>query len=57
VIDRRAVFFVIAAVAAALLVPVAEPEFRWVAIAVSVTYLLLAAASYLDARSRRRSDQ
>ncbi len=53
--DRRAVFFVVAAVACALLIPVTDDEFRWVPIATSIVYVLLALASFLDARSRRHS--
>lgn len=52
--DRRAIFFLVASVAAFLLVPVADPEFRWVATTVGVTYVVLALASALDARSRSR---
>jgi hypothetical protein len=50
-IDRRAVFFLLAAVACALLVPVADGH-AGVAAAVSVVYLVLAAGSWLDHRSR-----
>jgi hypothetical protein len=52
--DRRALFFILAAVAAALLIPLAESEHRWVAEVVAVTYVVLAAASALDAWSRSR---
>jgi hypothetical protein len=52
--DRRGVFFLIAAVLGAVLTPVADPEHRWVAIAVTVTYVVFAVASFLDARSRKR---
>jgi hypothetical protein len=54
VIDRRSVFFLIAAVAAAALVPVSEAGLRWVPIAVSVTYVVLAVLSYLDYAGRAR---
>jgi hypothetical protein len=54
VTDPRAAFFLLAAILGALLVPVADPEHRWVAIAVAVTYTLLAAASALDKRTRDR---
>ncbi len=37
-----------------LLVPVTDDEFRWVPIATAVTYVVLAGASLLDARSRKR---
>lgn len=51
--DRRAVFFAVAALMAALLIPLTGPALRWVPVAVAVTYLLLAVASYADARSSR----
>jgi hypothetical protein len=53
--DRRAVFFVGAAFACALLVPVTDNEFRWVPIATAIVYIVLALASFLDARSRKHS--
>jgi hypothetical protein len=53
--DRRAVVFLIFAVVAGVLVPLAEPEHRWVAEALAVVYVVLAAASALDAWSRSRS--
>jgi len=52
--DRRALFFVVAAAIGFALTPVAEPEVRWVSITVGITYLVMAAASALDARSRTR---
>lgn len=52
--DRRALFFLLSSVLGALLYPVADPEHRWVAAAVCITYLVLAAASALDKRSRDR---
>jgi hypothetical protein len=52
--DRRSVFFLLAAVAAAALVPVSEADLRWVPIAVSVTYVVLATLSYLDHIGRAR---
>jgi hypothetical protein len=52
--DRRAVVFVLFAIVCGLLVPVAQPAHRWVAELTGVTYLVLAAASALDARSRSR---
>ena len=51
--DRRAAFFLIAAVTCALLVPVAG-GYAWVAATVSGVYVLLALGSWLDARSHRR---
>jgi hypothetical protein len=53
--DRRAAVFLIFAAMCALLVPVTDDEFRWVPIATAVTYVVLALASVLDARSRNRS--
>ena len=52
--DRRALFFVAASLAGFALAPLSDPDVRWVAIVVGVTYLVLAAASALDARSRSR---
>ncbi|HVT75986.1 MAG TPA: hypothetical protein VHD87_03070 [Acidimicrobiales bacterium] len=52
--DRRALFFILSAVVCALLVPLAEPEHRWVAEFTAVVYVVLAAASALDAWSRSR---
>ena len=49
--DRRAVFFLFAAVVCALLVPVADGH-ALVAGGVSVVYVLLALGSWLDHRSR-----
>ena len=53
--DRRAVFFLVAAAVCALLTPLMDDEFRWVPIATSIVYVLLAIASFLDARSRKHS--
>ena len=50
--DRRAAFFLLAALVCALLAPVADRQFRWVPITVAITYVVLAVASFLDARSR-----
>jgi hypothetical protein len=52
--DRRALFFLMSAIAAALLIPVAEDKHRWVVELIAVTYVVLAAASALDAWSRAR---
>ena len=54
--DRRAVFFLGAAIVAAILIPVTEAEQRWVPIFLSITYTVLAVASWADARTRRRYD-
>jgi uncharacterized membrane protein YoaK (UPF0700 family) len=51
--DRRAAFFLVAAVIAALLVPVTEEKYRWVPIVLAIVYVLLAIASWLDRRGRR----
>jgi hypothetical protein len=51
--DKRAAFFAGAALLCFVLLPVAEVRFRPVTIGVGVTYVLLAIASALDARTRR----
>jgi hypothetical protein len=51
--DRRATFFLLAAVVCFALVPLAEARFRNLTVAVGVVYVLLSLASYLDFRSRR----
>jgi hypothetical protein len=51
--DKRAVFFIGAALLCAALVPVAQHEFRALTVGVAAIYLLLALASWLDHRSRR----
>jgi len=53
--DRRAVFFLVAALVCALLIPATDDEFRWVPIATSIVYVVLAVASFLDAWSRKHS--
>jgi len=52
--DRRAIFFLGAAAAAALLIPATEEGLRWVPIWVAVIYVVLAVASWLDWRSSHR---
>jgi hypothetical protein len=52
--DRRALFFLVSSLLGAILTPLADPEHRWVAITVCITYLVLAIASALDKRSRDR---
>ncbi|MDP1821018.1 MAG: hypothetical protein Q8K58_14160 [Acidimicrobiales bacterium] len=52
--DRRAAFFALAALICAVLVPLAEEEFRTLTICVGATYLVLALASFFDHRSRPR---
>jgi hypothetical protein len=54
--DRRAAFFLIAALLCLVLTPVAESEYAWVCIGLGVIYVLLAVASYLDARTRARTE-
>ncbi len=51
---RRAAIFVVFAAACFLLLPASEPQFRWVCNVTGATYLVLAAASALDARSRAK---
>lgn len=53
--QRRAVFFLGAAVLCAVLIPLTESKYRWVPIALAVVYTLLAVASWADARTRARS--
>ena len=52
--DQRALFFVVAAGMAALLIPVIDDDLRYVPEIVAVTYVILAAASYLDWRTKQR---
>ncbi|MFN2504128.1 MAG: hypothetical protein ABR540_07850 [Acidimicrobiales bacterium] len=52
--DRRLWFFLAAAAACVLLVPVSPSEFRWVAEATAGTYLVLAILFALDNVSRTR---
>ena len=51
--DRRAIFFLGAAAVSAALIPETEANLRNVPEILSVVYILLAAASYLDWRSSR----
>ena len=50
--DKRAQFFAITALVCLALVPLAQDAYREITIGVAVTYVLLAAASWLDYRSR-----
>ena len=50
--DRRAVFFVIAAATCGLLIPATDSTLRWVPVSMTIAYVVLAALSYLDFRSR-----
>ena len=52
--DRRAVFFVGAAIVCAILIPVTEEEQRWVPTVLAILYLVLAVASWADKRTRIR---
>jgi hypothetical protein len=52
--DKRAQFFLLAAVLCFLLVLVAPKDLRELTGGIGVTYVLLAAASALDHRSRHR---
>jgi len=47
------VFFLLAALVCLALVPLAEDRFRNLTLGVAGTYVLLAVASWLDARSRK----
>jgi hypothetical protein len=49
-IDKRAVFFLIAAAACAVLVPLTPAEYRGVGVALAVVYAVLALVSWLDFR-------
>jgi hypothetical protein len=55
--DRRAIFFLGAAVVCAVLIPLTGSEERWVPIALSIVYFLLSVASWADNHSRRTSDR
>jgi hypothetical protein len=52
--DRRAAFFLGAAVICAILIPVTEQEQRWVPVALAVVYVLLAIASWADRHTKLR---
>ena len=54
--DRRARFFLLAALVCLIMIPLADHQFRTLTLGVSATYVLLALASYLDFRSRKKSD-
>jgi len=55
--DRRAVFFLCSALVCAVLTFVTPSELRWVGNVMAVAYAALAAASWLDHSSRRRSNR
>ena len=52
--DRRIPFFLVASAAGFALAPVADADHRWVAVAVGIVYVVLAALVALDVRSRGR---
>jgi hypothetical protein len=52
--DRRAIFFLGAGAVSAVLIPETDAGLRWVPTWLAVTYVVLAAASYLDWRSNNR---
>jgi len=51
--DKRALFFVLVALVCLALVPLAADDYKRITLGVSVTYAVLALASYLDHRTRR----
>jgi hypothetical protein len=52
-VDRRAAFFLAAAIVCFLLVPVSD-GYAWVSATVGAVYAVLALGSWLDARGHRR---
>jgi xanthine/uracil permease len=52
-VNRRVVFFLVAAVICLALVPVVDTKFRWVPEGVGGIYLVLTALAALDAFGRR----
>ena len=50
--DRRAAFFLGAAVVSAILIPVTEQAQRWVPAVLAIVYVVLAIASWADKRTR-----
>jgi hypothetical protein len=55
--DRRAVFFFSSALVCAMLSFVTPAELRWVGEVMAIAFAALAAASWLDHMSRRRSSR
>jgi hypothetical protein len=51
--DRRALFFLVAAAVCFLLTPLADVQFRGFTLGVGVVYVVLALASWIDARLER----
>ena len=56
-VDRRAVFFLVAAAMAYALTPVADADHRWVAIATGTTYVVLAVLAAIDGWSRSKENK
>jgi len=52
--DRRAPFFLVFAVIGFALVPAADADHRWVAVAVGCAFIVLAGLTALDSWSRHR---
>jgi hypothetical protein len=52
--DRRALFFVVAAVVCAALAPATEDSIRWIPIAMAAAYVVFALLSVLDFWSRHQ---
>jgi hypothetical protein len=52
--DRRAIFFLGAAVIVAAVIPATDHELRWVPTWLAIVYVVLAAVSWLDWRSNQR---
>ncbi len=55
--DRRAVFFLCSALICVLLTGLTPSDLRWVGNVMAGGYAVLAAASWLDHASRRRSNR
>lgn len=51
--DKRAQFFLLAALVCLALVPVAADDYKRITLGVSITYAALALASFLDHRGRQ----
>ena len=52
--DRRAVFFLVAAAVCAAVSPATDSDIRWIPIAMAGGYVILSLLSFLDAWSRHR---
>ena len=51
--DRRALFFLGAALLCGVFVPLTDPPLRWVPEVLASTYVVLGLVSYFDARTNR----